>query len=74
MQNPRFKSWDYDKLIEKKSKIITRPILKKKLIQNDKIIKENEQKKKDVERHYLFKLETRIIWLEALQMEKKKKS
>jgi len=72
MQNPRFKSWDYDKLIEKKSKIITRPILKKKLIQNDKIIKENEQKKKDVERHYLFKLETRIIWSEALQMENKK--
>jgi hypothetical protein len=65
MQNPRFKSWDYDKLIEKKSKIITKPILKKKLIQN-------EQKKKDVERHYLFKLETRIIWSEALQMENKK--
>jgi hypothetical protein len=73
MQNPRFKSWDYDKLIEKKSKIITKPILKKKkLIQNDKIIKENEQKKEDVERHYLFKLETRIIWSEALQMENKK--
>jgi hypothetical protein len=72
MQNPRFKSWDYDKLIEKKSKIITKPILKKKLIQNDKIIKENEQKKKDVERHYLFKLETRIIWSKALQMENKK--
>jgi hypothetical protein len=67
MQNPRFKSWDYDKLIEKKSKIITKPILKKKLIQN-------EQKKKDVERHYLFKLETRIIWSEALQMEKKKEA
>ena len=47
MQNPRLKSWDYDKLIEKKSKIITKPILKKKkLIQNDKIIKENEPKKK----------------------------
>ena len=72
MQNPRFKSWDYDKLIEKKSKIITKPILKKKLIQNDKIIKENEQKKKDVKRHYLFELETRIIWSEALQMENKK--
>jgi hypothetical protein len=45
MQNMWSSSWDWDRPIEKKIKLITKSISKKKLMQNNKIVKENEQKK-----------------------------
>jgi len=45
MQNMWSNSWDWDRPIEKKIKLITKSISKKKLMQNNKIVKENEQKK-----------------------------
>jgi len=39
-------------------------------MQNNKIVKENEKKEEDVERHWFFKLVNRVIKLEVLQIEK----
>jgi hypothetical protein len=47
--NPHPKSWDWDNSIEKKLKETTKPIIlkrkKKKTMSNDKIKRENKQKK-----------------------------